>query len=149
MIGTLSNQELLQRTTNLAVTDRRLNVEILLYLAEIDRRRLYADQGHSSMWEFCRKALLFSESVAGKRIAAARALAKFPDTVAMLQDGRLSVCILAVLAPHLTADNAAQLLQKAAGLSKREVEDLVVALGATAGKTATRDMIRRVAPPIP
>src|SRR5882672_12866588 len=53
-----------------------IEAELLASLGEVDARRLYLDEGFPSMFAYCQGALHFAESVAYKRIQAARAARK-------------------------------------------------------------------------
>ncbi len=55
-----------------------------------DGYQLYLGQGYSSLWDYCRRALHFSESISQQRIVVARAARLYPDLLALLGDGRLT-----------------------------------------------------------
>ena len=57
-----------------------------------------------------------------------RALRRFPAIGEMLRDGRLCLSTVRLLEPLLTDDSAPDLLGRAAGKSKAEVERLVVSI---------------------
>lgn len=63
-----------------------------------------------------------------QRIYAARAAAKHLEIYTYLRDGELNVGVVALLAPHLTPANSSDLLGRARGKSKREIEALAVEL---------------------
>jgi hypothetical protein len=77
------------------------------------------------MYTYCTEVLHLSESEAYLRIAAARASRKHPVLLEMLTDGRLHLSGIERLAPHLTEANRDDVLARAAGLSKRKIEQLV------------------------
>ena len=60
-----------------------------------------------------------------ERIAAARASRRHPALLTMLDDGRLHLSGIAVLAPHLTDTNCGELLARATHKTKRELLVLV------------------------
>jgi hypothetical protein len=66
-----------------------------------------------------------SEAEAYLRIQAARLGRRFPLVVELLGQGALHLTAIKLLGPHLTLDNHAQLLERARGKRKREVELLV------------------------
>jgi len=102
--------------------------EFLRHLEEYDRRRAYLEEGYDSLWAYCQRALLLREGPASLRIAAMRALRRFPIIGEMLRDGRLCLSTVRLLEPLLTEDSAPDLLARAAGKSKGDVERLVVAI---------------------
>ena len=78
------------------------------------------------MFQYCVDVLHLSEAEAYLRIAAARASRRHPVLLTMLDDGRLHLSGIAVLAPHLTDTNCEELLARATHKSKRELLVLVV-----------------------
>ena len=124
-LSTLSDHDLLARLTRVVATDRRVTAELIAHLAEVDRRRLYAREACSSMFVYCTERLGLSADATQKRIQVARASRRFPQLLECLTSGRVHLSGLNLLAPHLTADNLEELLDRAAGKSKREIEVLV------------------------
>ena len=105
--------------------DRALTVEVLAYLGEVESRRLYLREGHPSMHAFCVAALRFSDDVAYKRIHASRAARRYPGILDAVADGRLHLTAVVLLEPHLTPDNAAELIGAATHRRKAEIEQLL------------------------
>src|SRR2546422_6454630 len=77
------------------------------------------------MFDYCVRALGFSEDSACKRIRAARAARQFPALLAAVAEGRLHLSAVVMLAPHLLPENAGELIAAAAGKRKFEVEQLL------------------------
>jgi hypothetical protein len=98
---------------------------VLADLAEVDKRRLYVPAGFPSMYLFCVRDLHMSEDAAFKRIRAARAARQFPAIFEAVADGRLHLSAVVLLAPHLTTENAAELLAAAEHQTKAEIELLL------------------------
>jgi len=96
---------------------------LLAHIAEIDRRRLYADEGYDSMSAFCVGEWGLCEYAAYRRIDAARAALRFPALFDAVADGRLSLTTVNLLAPVLTEANAQASIAAAAGLTKRQLQD--------------------------
>jgi 5-methylcytosine-specific restriction endonuclease McrA len=90
----------------------------------VDARKLYRDQGFSSMFDYCVRSLHMSESEADLRIKAARIGREYPSALEMLARGELHMTALRVLAPVLTASNT-HLLKEACFKSKLEVKELI------------------------
>ncbi|TMQ51570.1 MAG: hypothetical protein E6K72_10325, partial [Candidatus Eisenbacteria bacterium] len=74
----LSNQELLRSLAAIVARDRGTTAEMLAHIAEVDDRRLYAQEGFPSMFAYCVQVLHMSEDTAFKRIRAARTARQFP-----------------------------------------------------------------------
>lgn len=124
----LSDDELVRRVRLLAIREREATVELVAHLAELDTRKLYLAQGYSSLFTYCTEVLRLAEHAAYNRIEAARASRRFPAVLDRLAGGSLNLSTLRLLAPHLTSENHASVLDEAAGKSKREVELLVARL---------------------
>jgi len=59
----LSNQELVAALEKLKGRENQIIAELVRYLSEVDRRRLYFELGYPSLFAYCCKALGYSESV--------------------------------------------------------------------------------------
>ena len=122
----ISDDELLRRLSQILKESRRVEVELVAHIGEVDRRRLYArTEASPSMYVYCTERLHLSESEAYLRIAVARAARKHPAILPMLQDGRLHLSGIAKLAPVLTEANCDSLLARATRKSKKKIEELV------------------------
>ena len=119
----LSDRTLLHDLAALVARDRATNAELLAHLAEVDARKLYLPAAYPSMYAYCLGELRMSEETACRRIRAARAARDFPTIFAAVADGRLHLSAVVLLAPHLTVENAGELL--AALKSKSEIERIL------------------------
>ena len=68
--------------------ERRVVTSILEYLREVDRRRLYAEAGYPSLWEFCIRELGYSEGAASRRINSMRLLRDMPELKRDIEEGK-------------------------------------------------------------
>jgi 5-methylcytosine-specific restriction endonuclease McrA len=119
---------LLRDLVELIARDRLTTAEILAHIAEVDARRLYAPAGYSSMHAYCVGELRLSEDAAAKRIHAARAARRFPQLYAALAEGRIHLSGVCLLAPHLTEENAGEMIQAAHHKRKSDIEELLARL---------------------
>jgi len=126
-IRLLSDERLLRDTESAAANERGAMAHVIALLGEIDVRRLYLQQGYSSMFVYCTRCLCLSEHAAYGRIEAARAARKFPIVLDRLADGSVTLTTICLLSNHLTAGNSQALLDAAAHKSRREVEKQVAA----------------------
>jgi hypothetical protein len=124
----LSDSELIAKVRTLAARERDATVALIASLVEFDSRRLYLGEGCSSLFTYCTQVLHLSEHTAYGRIEAARAARRYPGVLERLADGSLTLTAINVLAPHLTVENCATLLEAARHKTKREVEQIVAAL---------------------
>jgi 5-methylcytosine-specific restriction endonuclease McrA len=127
-IAKLSEHELLNHFTDLVARDRRTTAELLVAIAEIDERKLWAAHACSSMFTFCMERFHMSEQVTIKRLWAARTAGRFPLILEMVTRGELHLGAIHLLAKHLTAENHVRVLERARHKSCREVERLVAEL---------------------
>ena len=124
----LSDDELLSRLSDLLRRSRRIEAALVIHIGEVDNRRLYAREGSPSMFAYCTDVLHLSEHEAYLRITVARASRAHPMLLTMLGEGGLHLSGIAKLVPHLTLANRAELLERASGKSKRQIEELVAEL---------------------
>jgi hypothetical protein len=116
------NKKLLEDLTCLNNRERKLKVRILLYLREVDRRKLYLEEGYSSMFDFCMRYLRYPESTAVRRIKAERALGRSKRIISMLLSGEMTVTGLSKIESICRPGNTDQVLEQAAGCSCRELD---------------------------
>jgi 5-methylcytosine-specific restriction endonuclease McrA len=124
-LQSIPDHELLQRLAALVGQSRRVEVDIVAHIAEVEERGLHAREGFPSMFAYCREALHLSEQEGYLRIAVARASREHPMLLAMLADGRLHLTAIAKLARHLTRENRDGLLARAVHKTKRQIEELI------------------------
>src|SRR5438067_1434563 len=123
--------------------ERKILVEFVVRLADFNRLKCWATLGYRSPWDFLRRELGRSEALASDRLTAAFLVARFPQIIELLRDGRLCITNLIKLRDVLTAENCDQVLAQACGRPKREVEMIVAAY---LPQPAPRDRIEPLAP---
>ena len=126
--SSLSNDELLLATRALVARSNEATAYLVAHLAEIDVRKLYLDQAQPSLFSWCVAELGCSEDVACNWISVARASRRYPLVLDVLREGKVHLTGLRMLAPHLTEEGHRDLLEEAAGKSKREIEELVASI---------------------
>jgi len=124
----MSDDDLLRRLSELLQRSRRVESELVAHIGEVDARRLYAREATPSMFAYCTEVLNLSEHEAYLRIKVARHSRQHPVLLEMLAKGSLPLSAIARLAPHLTKANRQAVLARAAGKSKRQIEELVAEL---------------------
>src|SRR6187402_1184602 len=128
VLGRMSESALLEHFETLVARDRRTTTQLLVAIAEIDERKLWARHACPSMFAFCVERFHMSEQVTAKRLWAARTARRFPIVLEMVERGELHLSAIHLLACHLTADNCRDVLQRATHKSSREIERLVADL---------------------
>ena len=121
----LADHVLLRTLADVVTKDRATTSEMLSLIAEVERRRLYAEAGFESMYAYCVRHLHMSEDVAYKRIRTARVSRRFPRILELIPDGRLNLTSIVCLAPHLrriSKKAGDELLAVAEGKTRAELE---------------------------
>lgn len=129
----LTNDNLLTAVRSLLKEERRITREILDHINEVARRRLYADLGFSSIFDWLVKDLGYSESAAYRRMQAARVLQAVPEAAAKIESGALGLTVLSKVQTLIRADEKrtgerisiqekSEILSKVESCSGREAE---------------------------
>ncbi|MBN8542446.1 MAG: HNH endonuclease [Deltaproteobacteria bacterium] len=129
----LSNDNLITAVRSLVKEERRITREILDHINEVARRRLYADLGFSSIFDWLVKDLGYSESAAYRRMQAARVLQAVPEAAEKLESGALGLTVLSKVQTLIRADEKrtgermsiqekSEILTKVESCSGREAE---------------------------
>jgi hypothetical protein len=121
----LSDGDLIKNLENISLKEVRTTVEVVLHLAELERRNLHIELGYSSLFDYAVRGLRYAETAALRRISAARAFREFPDILPLLLSKELSLTTLSKVATLPPPANKDQVLKSVKGKSKREVEDFV------------------------
>ena len=98
---------------------------LLAYIDEFDERKLYVRAGYPSILDYCVGKLRRSRDAARRRIHAAHTARRFPIIFDLVAGGRLHLTAVILLAPHLTPENAVELLEAAGNKSKDEIRLLL------------------------
>ena len=125
----LTSAELLARLKTLVADERRATLLLIECLEEVQERRLYAEWGYGSLWEFATIELGLSEGAAQRRIQAMRLTRDVPEAKAALATGNLSLSNAAKVQSFRQAEkklgraaDALGLVEQVQGLSQRECE---------------------------
>jgi hypothetical protein len=146
VLSHLSDGTLRRELDSLAAADRRTTAKLLIRLAEFEHRRLYAEDGCSSLFTFCVEKLHFSEDIAFKRIRVARAARRCPALLRAIADGRLHLTGAVFLAPYLKSENFKELIESAAHKTKAQIELLIAQ---RFPRPDVASMVRAIAPAAP
>jgi hypothetical protein len=123
----------------LACEEKRIGIEVLHHLREIDARKLFASLGFSSLFLYCTQELKYSEGGAYRRIAATRLLRDVPEYEEKLQSGAVSVATLSQVQSFLVQEKRQQnktyskeekleLLEKVEGMSSQQTERVLATI---------------------
>src|SRR5262245_32359411 len=90
-------EALVERAYELRQNERLSMVDLLVHLAELERRNAIVGIGYAGLWDFLTKYLGYSKGAAGRRKAGVEVVRRFPLVVQYLRDGRLSLSTLLVV----------------------------------------------------
>lgn len=93
----ISNCDLDQNLKKLISQERELLTEILLHIAEVDRRKLYLSMAYSNLFDYLTKHIGYSNGSAQRRIDAARLSYEAPEVVENLENGSLNLSQVSLL----------------------------------------------------
>ena len=127
-LKSLRDEDLLRQLSQLVRQSRGVEADLVAHIGEVERRRLYAWEACSSMFEYCRRVLGLRENEAYLRITVARAARENPALLDMPRDGRLHLSGIARPAPHLTRQSSETVLTRASFMSHREIREFVCEL---------------------
>ena len=135
---TISNHELLLIIKDKTTSERKLTLEILHLLREVEVRRLYLERGYSSLHRYCVDELHYSDSAAQRRIQSMRLLFEVPVVEKSLRDGSLSLSNMAQVQSffnaqlkvdkHYSGVEKQEILKSVEGKSRREAEKALLGL---------------------
>ena len=132
-VSGLSDDQLLEQTRRLAGLDHQIHVFVIDHLCEIEARRIYLDRGFSSLFDYVKRGLGYTDAATWRRIGAMKLCTRIDGVRERLWDG------------SLTLDAAAQLQ---AAFERRERERARGA-GTVAGSAMRPDGLPRPAPERP
>lgn len=143
-VESLSDDQLLTNLEGFVEQERQQLHSFLAWLGELDRRNVPVDRGYSSTFDYCVRCLKLSEDESYRRITAARAAVVRPELLSALADGQLSLSAVARISPHVRRPDALEIISRAEGKTKRQIDEMLAPLGLMPEK---RDMVRVVAVP--
>src|SRR5215467_5594119 len=132
----VSNEVLDRELPAKAARSREVTAELLAWIAEFDERKRYLPAAYDSMLAYCIGELELSRDEAKKRIQVARVGRACPSVFEAMEQGRIHLTGLRVLVPHLTPENADELLSAAAHKSREDIECLLAARAPRLGAPA-------------
>jgi hypothetical protein len=138
----LSDSRLSKRLKMLRQKERATTIDILLHLIEVERRKMHLAEGYSSMFDYCRRGLGYSESASNRRVKTVRCIRDFPEVYELLLEGKVNLSTISRVARILTDENKAALLFQIQRKSQNEVEAIVSSYHP---QSYVRDRVRPVA----
>ena len=124
----LKDKELVEKFGVLVREEKEATASVIAHLSEIDRRKLYALEGYSSLFNYCVEKYHYSESEAFLRIQAARLSQSFPEILNYLEKDKMTLTTVKLISPYLTENNKELIFKETDQKSTREVEKVLAAL---------------------
>lgn len=153
-ITKIENEKLLSDTKLLVKEERRVQVQLLLHLQEIERRKLFLELGYGSLFDFVTKELGYSESAGYRRIQAMRLMKSVPTIEQKLADGSITLTTAAQVQSFLRSEqksnnhsnsvDAFQLVNRIENKSSRDVEKCLLSLKPS--ELLTSEKVRQLTP---
>jgi 5-methylcytosine-specific restriction endonuclease McrA len=151
----LSNDGLITAVRSLVKEERRITREILDHINEVARRRLFADLGYSSIFDWLVNDLGYSESAAYRRMQAARLLQAVPEVAGKLESGELGLTVLSKVQTLIRADEKrtgekistqekSEILAKVESCSGREAEYRLAARFPDLAAAGSKEKVRAI-----
>lgn len=147
-VGQMSQSELVAAIQLNTCNEKRATATFLQYGAEAYRRKLHCEVAKPSLFAWFTESFGMGETTACRRIAIIRAMNKAPEAhdviLEAIGQGRLSVDGMALVAPHITSENAQRLIQETEGKSRKAIEYLLAMRFPGKAKKKKKDRIRPV-----
>ncbi|MEE2960577.1 MAG: hypothetical protein VYA34_07515, partial [Myxococcota bacterium] len=124
----VTSKQLMNQCVQQLQLNRKGEARFIALLNEIDHRRLFAEEGYSSMFKFCVGHLHLSEAATYKRIGAGRVIRQYPIALEMLEEGEIHLTAINIIRPCLTSENHLKVLRLCKHKTRVEVELLAAQL---------------------
>jgi hypothetical protein len=118
------------RLKEIYAREKKLTVEVLQLLDQIEQQKIFALMGYDSVFKFCVKEIGYNEGSAYRRVAAMRLLRFFPEAAGRIESGELALSNAALLgsifhANPMPQEPARALFQSALGGACKEAEQRI------------------------
>lgn len=101
---------------------RRAEIELIEILQEVDREKVYAYKGYSSLFMYAKDALGLSENVIYSLITVARKAVEVPELKEKIASGEMTLTNAKRISAVLNQENKSEWIEKASELSYRQLE---------------------------
>jgi hypothetical protein len=151
----LSDDRLSSHLKGAVQREKTATLEVLEYLLEVERRKLYSTCSYSSLFEYVVQELGYSESQASERINSMRLLRSVPEVREKLESGELSITTASQIqrfiknekrfaGEDLTPEEKIKLVDLCSNQSKRDVERTLFAMQSDEAKIESAERTRWV-----
>ena len=112
----------------LSAREREVTLQVLHHLRKVERRRLFAELGYSSLFVYCVEELEYSSGSAQRRIASMRLLKELPEIEEKITEGSLNLSLVSRAQSFFkqeavrSVESKREVLSALVGKSDREAE---------------------------
>jgi hypothetical protein len=124
-IYNLSDSVLIESLSALVTGEREMLLDILFHFSAMDKRKLYATLGYSSMFAYATQKLKYAGSSAGRYISAARCIREFPEVAGLIEAGSVNLGTLTEAVKILNVANKEAVLSFIQNKTVEEVQAYV------------------------
>lgn len=139
----LTDEALLSQTKTSVIREREMTMLVLHHLKEVERRRLFASLGFSSLFDYATRELGYCAAAACRRIDAMRLLKELPAIENKIQEGKLSLSTVARAQSFFKKEMA----QQNKAVSVKEKAQLMESLENRSTREVERELIMRSSQP--
>ncbi len=155
----LTDLELLDLTSQAAKNEKAATLVLLTHLEEVDKRRAYAADAYSSLFDYVVRGLGYAEGQAAERVSAMRLMREVPEVKTHIEKGALTLTSAALIQRYLRAEKSvadrpnqdskpqikkSDLIAQCLGQSKRNVEKILFSHASEPTRVATQERTRQV-----
>src|SRR3954463_5084668 len=94
----MTDKMFLENFSSLVLNERKITADIIEYVREMDRRKLYLEMGFTSLFQFMTEHMRYTPGSAQRRIDSARMLRDIPELKEKLKSGELNLMQVSTLA---------------------------------------------------
>ena len=144
----LTSESLLAQIKKVVREERAATTVVLYHLLEVERRRLYASLGYSSLFDYAVTELGYCKASAYQRVSAARALREIPEIEAKIDEGALNLTLISKAQTvcrqeRLSGETKREIMVSLENKSTREAEQI---LSRYSTQPPTQEKVRVVTP---
>ncbi len=124
-VSNIKNNDLLEMFSLAVLNERQAIGEVISYLSHIWERKLFAEEGYPSLFNFLIEKYQYSKAAAYRRIQAAKLVQREPRVLEHLKDAKLNLTTIGLIEPFAKGDKCQILIESSLGKTKEQVEELL------------------------
>lgn len=121
----INNKQLLENFSLIVLKEREAICEVISYLSHILDRKLFAEAGYSSLFNFLVEKYLYSKGAAYRRYHTAKLVLREPKVLEYLKEAKLNLTTIALIEPFAKDKKQNELIEASLGKTKEEIQELL------------------------